>query len=927
MRHILQQTYPGTGEVLDKILKPALGDYETHQQDILSSYPDMINVVQSAHISSIRQVASFDLDKQLDVFDITLSRNARIHYSRVNIQRAVRSIMDVYSGALMLFHYEDNQGEWRISFAEKANSLSNTTPAKRYTYLLGENHSSRTLDIRLKQLQSKAEKSLEAIRDAFSVEKLSDEFFEKYKSIYADFVEYISGKRFVKNGGKWIEKVMGTPNSQFETVFKNNDKLVRDYVKKLLGRVVFLYFIQKKGWLGVSVESKDWSGGDVNFLYTLFKKATPEQQSNFLETVLEPLFFNCLNELRPGDVFDTGVKAVGCEGKVRIPYLNGGLFERDDIDELSVSFPKEKFEKLFVFFSQYNFTIDENDPDDAEIGVDPEMLGKIFENLLEDNKDKGAFYTPKEIVQYMCRETLIAYLNEKMPEQEASIRQLVQEHKVGENWDEAIKENTLQLLKDVKVCDPAIGSGAFPMGMLNELYKCRLALGETKSAEIKKHIIQNNIYGVDIESGAVDIARLRFWLALVVDDDGPQPLPNLDYKIMQGNSLLESFKGIDLSSIFKKLSKNDQVRIIFDDESVAIELLQKNLTDYFYETDHVAKCELRKKIDNAVKLLIRAKTQQNKEILEELDSIDCSANSHFFLWHTYFADVFNGASDCNTGFDIVIGNPPYVRQEKLTNEYKNLLCSTYPNIGNGIADLYVYFFGLGLKLLNPQGVLVLITLNKYLKTKYGKELRNTLATGVTVDLIIDFFELPVFNASTDASITKIFKEKKAISTRYFPIKTLDNLDLEKTTKGDFQITIKDEDEWKFIDYRDKTILEKIHTNTQSLKEFTNDKIFYGVKTGANEVFVLKNEVAQQLLNSESAPLVKRYAKPTSIKKWQIEGDENYFLATGYDIDLIKYPTALNYVNNFKNKLQTRCDKGVNYWNLRACAYYDEFEKH
>ena len=274
----------------------------------------------------------------------------------------------------------------------------------------------------------------------------------------------------------------------------------------------------------------------------------------------------------------------------------------------------------------------------------------------------------------------------------------------------------------------------------------------------------------------------------------------------------------------------------------------------------------------------------------------------------------------------MIGNPPYVRQEKLTNEYKNLLCSTYPNIGNGIADLYVYFFGLGLKLLNPQGVLVLITLNKYLKTKYGKELRNTLATGVTVDLIIDFFELPVFNASTDASITKIFKEKKAISTRYFPIKTLDNLDLEKTTKGDFQITIKDEDEWKFIDYRDKTILEKIHTNTQSLKEFTNDKIFYGVKTGANEVFVLKNEVAQQLLNSESAPLVKRYAKPTSIKKWQIEGDENYFLATGYDIDLIKYPTALNYVNNFKNKLQTRCDKGVNYWNLRACAYYDEFEK-
>ena len=205
---------------------------------------------------------------------------------------------------------------------------------------------------------------------------------------------------------------------------------------------------------------------------------------------------------------------------------------------------------LLDFFASYNFTIDENDPDDAEVGVDPEMLGRIFENLLEDNKDKGAFYTPKEIVSYMCRESLIAYLQtgiDDEPTKEA-IRQFVTTHQVQEH----LPENTDQLLKDVKICDPAIGSGAFPMGLLKELFLCRTALegiSQHQAAEIKKHIIQQNVYGVDIERGAVDIARLRFWLSLIVDEETPQALPNLDFKIMQGNSLLEQYKGVDLSTM------------------------------------------------------------------------------------------------------------------------------------------------------------------------------------------------------------------------------------------------------------------------------------------------------------------------------------------------------------------------------------------
>ncbi|HRM91752.1 MAG TPA: hypothetical protein PLK68_14985, partial [Thomasclavelia ramosa] len=206
--------------------------------------------------------------------------------------------------------------------------------------------------------------------------------------------------------------------------------------------------------------------------------------------------------------------------------------------------------QLLEFFASYNFTIDENDPDDAEIGVDPEMLGRIFENLLEDNKDKGAFYTPKEIVQYMCRQSLIAYLQTDISDEDTkeSINSFVKTYDVkslgGENSKLAIMLD--QKLKEVKICDPAIGSGAFPMGLLKELFLCRGAIEKfDDAASIKRHIMQQNIYGVDIEKGAVDIARLRFWLSLVVDEYSPQSLPNLDYKIMQGNSLLEQYNGVD----------------------------------------------------------------------------------------------------------------------------------------------------------------------------------------------------------------------------------------------------------------------------------------------------------------------------------------------------------------------------------------------
>lgn len=281
--------------------------------------------------------------------------------------------------------------------------------------------------------------------------------------------------------------------------FGGDDKAVRDYVKKLMGRLVFLQFLQKKGWPGAK-KGEQWGSGDRNFIYNLFRNADESVKKDFLELALEPLFFKSLNNDREED--SIAPKAV-CDiygEKIRIPYLNGRLFEKDELDKKKVKFKKEHFKSLLDFFNQYNFIIDETDPDDTEIGVDPEMLGKIFENLLEDNKDKGSFYTPKEIVRYMCRESLIAYLTEKLPEEDR-IKKFVLTHE--HSFTEKEKTDVCSALLNVKICDPAVGSGTFPMGMLNELLACSQALvGDTKSrAELEKHIVKNNIYGVDIEKG------------------------------------------------------------------------------------------------------------------------------------------------------------------------------------------------------------------------------------------------------------------------------------------------------------------------------------------------------------------------------------------------------------------------------------------
>lgn len=793
LRALFENEYPGKKVLFESLIKPifvkANDTTLTDEQELSDS--------DKKQIKSFRIIAQVRGSFPITFADIELQDNVALKRSRVNIQNCVRKVMENDSNALIFFHFTDNAKEWRVSYVNKADSLKNSTSAKRYTYLCGPEHSCRTIAERFSTLEGLSTIKDENMLEAFAVAPLSDDFFNEYRKHYADLVEYISGKRFIKKGGKFVEEKTKKAASEFANAFNGDDKAVRDFVKKMLGRLVFLQFLQKKGWLGVPKNAK-WGTGDKNFIYNLFTNADDSVKNDFLEQALEPLFFKSLNCDRGEEAIAPKAVCNIYRSEIRIPYLNGGLFEEDELDKKRVKFKKEHFESIFEFFNQYNFTIDETDTDDIEIGVDPEMLGKIFENLLEDNKDKGAFYTPKEIVQYMCRESLIAYLETETvkPDETASkdkIRNFVLNHEAL-SFSEKEKADILKALIDVKICDPAVGSGAFPMGMLNELLPCvQILTGEAKTrVELKKHIVKNNIYGVDIEKGAVDIARLRFWLAIIVDEEEPLPLPNLDYKIMQGNSLLESFEGEDLSNMTKQESGN-----LFDNGETIAKLTQA-INGFYIPHDHVAKAKIRAQIkENIIQLL--KERQLPPKVIEDLSKLDLHENSQFFLWHTWFHDVFNRPSNCNgrNGFDIVIGNPPYIsaptqlankflaeQREKIikSNKYKSLYQKW---------DLYIPFIELGLNLNCQNGITTMIVPFPLTNQLYAKVLRDMIVKENNMFELVDLNGTKIFENATVSNCIPFIK-KSVPKEKTWISHINENLEIRKSFEQPFSALVQDE---------------------------------------------------------------------------------------------------------------------------------------
>ncbi len=858
---------------------------------------------------------------------------------RVGLRNLVRSFINQnwgeFDAALVVF---DSQDHWRLSFI--CDIKGEATSPKRYTYVFGSRELLYKTPIERFDFLQKKGISFEHLKTAFSVEALSDAFFNEYREQYADFVQYVTGKRFVKVGGKWEEKVMGKPNAALMQAFGHNEKKIRDYVKKMMGRITFLHFLQRKGWMN----------GDLNYMQNMFKRSP--YQHDYLDAVLEPLFFGILNtkpaERKATFVNENWNQSLLDEWK-DIPYLNGGLFERDAEDEPESKFPANYFRNLFDFFSKYNFTIDENDPNDAEVGVDPEMLGKIFENLLEDNKDKGAFYTPKEIVRYMCQESLIAYLDTNTSIASDKIRKFVLSPEEGvTDIPENKKPKLLAALEEVKICDPAIGSGAFPMGLLNELLHCREVLsGEHYDrAEIKKSIIQNNIYGVDIEKGAIDIARLRFWLSIVVDEETPSPLPNLDYKIMQGNSLIESFKGVDLSKLtYEKESKKDKGEIsLFDDEKNRLQKTVSQLLSTYYScADHDKKGKLRQKISDTINQQLEAQFVDNK-ILEGVKGIDLAGNNQFFLWHTWFSDVFN-REDGKSGFDIVIGNPPYIQLQnnggELAKLYEHCQFQTFVKSG----DIYCLFYEKGWQLLKPQGHLCFITSNKWMRAGYGEKTRGFFATHTNPKYLIDFAGVKIFeNATVDTNILIFSKEQNGHLTR---CAITDNLNKESIKElSDFvqrqsvEYEFTSSDSWVILSSIEQSIKQKIEIVGKPLKDW-NINIYRGILTGYNDAFIISTEKRDEILanckskeeHTKTSELIRPILRGRDIKRYGYNWANLWIINTHNGIkgelprvEINEYPAIKAHLNQYWDKISKRADKGATPYNLRNCAYIEDFCK-
>ena len=821
---------------------------------------------------------------------------------KVGLRNLIRPYLGYgFDAALAVFNDGTN---WRLSLICDLNE--DATSTKRFTYVFGDEKAFyKTPILRFESLRTKANEFLE-IKKAFSVEALSDDFFDEYRKQYAEFVKFLTGKEYVKKGNKWVEQETGEPDAQYFTSFKEDDKLVRDYIKKMMGRIVFLYFLQSKGWLA----------GNLHYMHDLFYDASDEVKGNFLDKVLEPMFFGLLNT-KPEDrssapmVNGVGVKYIPNADK--IPYLNGGLFQQEKIDEVDSCFPAGMFQSLFDFFDSYNFTIDENDPNDAEVGVDPEMLGKIFENLLEDNKDKGAFYTPKEIVRYMCQESLTAYLQTGIDDAEVKehIANFVKTNDVEElgGASSELAMSIDQKLIDVKICDPAIGSGAFPMGLLRELYACRKSIEifeEDNAADIKRHIIQNNIYGVDIEKGAVDIARLRFWLALIIDEKEPMPLPNLDFKIMQGNSLLESYKGVDLSQIQNEVKRGKSVMIrgkrsnqmvmskpelslVFEEQDA-----QKNIQDiiklYFDMTDHVKRDDLRRQITLSIKDYIK---KCGPAIAGEVDELEIP-NDQFFLWHTYFADVFEQG-----GFDIVIGNPPYVNVEGISVEDKKIYKDTFTCFEKR-ADLFSLFLEMALTKLGSASAVVTYIIPSIIHSNLSyKKLRN---------LFLD---------------NKWLSEVCYTGGKVFHAPTVDTTILRFCKRGNKKIILKNAVEFEnkqvsivpsdyFSLFQNLISISDQKTNDLMGKLFNHDfprldenfSVFQGIVTGNNPAFIFDSE-AEALSNGIDKELLHPLCHGRDIERYAVRSRERRILYLNNSVNIETYPNTETWLAAFKDALSKR----------------------
>jgi len=546
---------------------------------------------------------------------------------------------------------------------------------------------------------------------AFDVERVTRHFYEGYKAVLADLKGELAAQR----------RVSATPAQ------------IHAFAQQLLNRLMFLYFVQKKGWLR-------WNGGpDPRYLRTLWERYRDEERSGdgSFYGWLQALFLDAFNKHRAAIAANPALPDDVRASFQGMPFLNGGLFERNELDDLGFSVPDEFFVQLFDrfqgeepgFLERYNFTVDESTPLDVEVAVDPEMLGKVYESLVaeEERHAAGIFYTPREEIDYMCRLSLIEYLHERtgLPKDDLiplviEPRRLLETPEDGivplDGFSKTRRREALRAiekaLRRVRVVDPAVGSGSFLVGMMKALVEIQQVIAQKlerkrfNEFDLKRRIIMENLYGVDVKDWAVRACELRLWLSLTIEAEERDialytnpVLPKLSFRVRQGDSLVEEVAGVPLAmrgaqavptALQKRLTRLAQEKADFfggrslrkpdyierEEQRLLVQFLNERVREVQRQIDALRrqpageqlglegieprdKSKAEREAETRRRRRIRELEARREALVKARTQLTTGKTPPFFVWEVGFGEVFAEKG----GFDIVIGNPPYVRQD------------------------------------------------------------------------------------------------------------------------------------------------------------------------------------------------------------------------------------------------------------------------
>jgi hypothetical protein len=830
------------------------------------------------------------------------------------------------------FIYYDTSGNFRFSlvYAQYEGTKVNFNNFRRFTYFVDKQQTNNTFKIRVGGCDFT---SLEKIKDAFSVEKVNKEF-------YAEIAKY-----YYRLTDKAKKELM------LPSVGENDGSKYEEFAVRLIGRIIFCWFLKHK----------TSSSGIPLIPPKVLSSAAVDINKEYYHLVLEKLFFEVMNKQHKNRLPDIAFYIPEHE---HIPFLNGGLFEAHNNDfykgtvNNNLKISPLWFKEFFALLERYNFTIDENSTVDAEVSVDPEMLGRIFENLLAEivpetgetaRKATGSYYTPRVIVDYMVEQSLKQYLITKTGLSEDIIDSLLSYEVDAVNINDNERTVILKALKEIKVIDPACGSGAFPMGILHrillvlekadrdlaiwrklylntyhpvmrKIIEDKLSKGNEQYIR-KLTIIQDSIYGVDIQPIAVEIAKLRCFLSLVVDEivvdneenRGIEALPNLEFKFVAANTLIglpakvNDFGSYDTADLLGKL-KDIREKYLNNEDGNKNQLKTEFIT---------IQKQLRDKIDWAIPI-------SQQKMLTEWDPFSYEACSWFD------PDWMFGVED---GFAIVIANPPYLKHESLKEkDYYKKYYVTY----NGMADIYTYFIERGFNILHKNGVLAYIVSNRFTHTNYGNSLRQFLSKKNLLNIInmngiavfeyanVDTLILIASNSHSGESDVLVCNVEQSIKDDEIVKYIADNKDY--CTRGYFS-----ENAWSFSTNIVHRIRSKIETNNKGLSKIKNVQINRGITTGLNSVFIIGDKEKDEILikDPSSAQIIKPIAKGEHIKRWHLKQIHSYLIFTHTGVDINKYKGILEYLSNYKydlgNVWEAKHAK-KQWYELRGCNYYSEFKK-